>query len=91
MELIRIEDITHVLAMLCCTNGHFKSFCSIGQHCINCAEKAAAQECSVRVQLGCLFYDGSEVYFSDVTRPVKKALPKYLEQVAEESTYHGRD
>lgn len=77
--LIRIEDIAHALAMLCRANGHFKSFYSVGQHCINCAEEAAARGYSARVQLGCLLHDGSEAYLSDVTRPVKKALPKYLE------------
>lgn len=79
MDLIRIEDIAHALAMLCRANGHFKSFYSVGQHCINCAEEAAARGYSARVQLGCLLHDGSEAYLSDVTRPVKKALPKYLE------------
>ena len=78
-DLIRIEDIAHALAMLCRANGHFKSFYSVGQHCINCAEEAAARGYSARVQLGCLLHDGSEAYLSDVTRPVKKALPKYLE------------
>ena len=78
-DLIRIEDIAHALAMLCRANGHFKSFYSVGQHCINCAKEAAARGCSVRVQLGCLLHDGSEAYLSDVTRPVKKALSKYLE------------
>ena len=78
-DLIRIEDIAHALAMLCRANGHFKSFYSVGQHCINCAEEAAARGYSVRIQLGCLLHDGSEAYLSDVTRPVKKALPKYLE------------
>ena len=79
IDLIRVEDIAHALAMLCRANGHFKSFYSVGQHCINCAEEAAARGCSARVQLGCLLHDGSEAYLSDVTRPVKKALPKYLE------------
>ena len=79
--LIRIEDIAHALAMLCRANGHFKSFYSVGQHCINCAEEAAARGYSARVQLGCLLHDGSEAYLSDVTRPVKKALSKYLEIV----------
>ena len=78
-DLIRIEDIAHALSMLCRANGHFKSFYSVGQHCINCAEEAAARGYSARVQLGCLLHDGSEAYLSDVTRPVKKALPKYLE------------
>ena len=79
IDLIRIEDIAHALAMLCRANGHFKSFYSVGQHCINCAEEAAARGYSARVQLGCLLHDGSEAYLSDVTRPVKKAMPKYLE------------
>lgn len=79
VDLIRIEDIAHALSMLCRANGHFKSFYSVGQHCINCAEEAAARGCSTRVQLGCLLHDGSEAYLSDVTRPVKKALPRYLE------------
>lgn len=59
-DLIRIEDIAHALAMLCRANGHFKSFYSVGRHCINCAAEAAARGCSVRVQLGCLLHDGSE-------------------------------
>ena len=78
-ELICIEDIAHALSMLCRTNGHFWSFYSVGQHCINCAREAAARGYSVRVQLGCLLHDGSEAYLSDVTRPVKQALPVYLE------------
>ena len=77
--LIRIEDIAHSLAMLCRANGHFWSFYSVGQHCINCAKEAAARGYSARVQLGCLLHDGSEAYLSDVTRPVKQVLPKYLE------------
>ena len=79
MDLIRIEDIAHALSLLCRANGHFRSFYSVGQHCINCAEEATARGFSARVQLGCLIHDGSEAYLSDVTRPVKKALPKYLE------------
>ena len=78
-EKIYIEDIAHALAMLCRANGHFKSFYSVGQHCINCAREAEARGYSRRVQLGCLLHDGSEAYLSDVTRPVKQVLPKYLE------------
>lgn len=75
--LIEITDIAHSLSMLCRANGHFKSFYSVGQHCINCAREAAARGYSRRVQLACLLHDGSEAYLSDVTRPVKQELPQY--------------
>lgn len=78
-EKIRIQDIAHSLSMLCRANGHFKSFYSVGQHSINCMLEAAARGYSERVQLACLLHDASEAYLSDVTRPVKKELPKYLE------------
>ncbi len=78
-EEIVITDIAHSLSMLCRANGHFKHFYSVGQHCINCAKEAAARGHSIRVQLACLLHDGSEAYLSDVTRPVKAEIPKYLE------------
>ena len=78
-ELVQIEDIAHALSMLCRANGHFRSFYSVGQHCINCMKEAVARGYSERVQLACLLHDASEAYLSDVTRPVKQELPKYLE------------
>jgi 5'-deoxynucleotidase YfbR-like HD superfamily hydrolase len=78
-EQIIIEDIAHALSFLCRANGHFKSFYSVGQHCLNCAREAAARGYSLRVQLGCLLHDGSEAYVSDITRPVKQVLPMYLQ------------
>ena len=78
-ELIDITDIAHALSMLCRANGHFKSFYSVGQHCINCAKEAKARGYSEFVQLACLLHDASEAYLSDVTRPVKQELPRYLE------------
>lgn len=75
--LVDIEDIAHSLSMLCRANGHFKSFYSVGQHCINCALEARARGYSRRVQLACLLHDASEAYLSDVTRPVKQELPQY--------------
>lgn len=77
--LIDIRDIAHSLSMLCRANGHFKSFYSVGQHCINCANEAAARGYSKKVQLACLLHDGSEAYLSDVTRPVKQEIPRYKE------------
>ncbi len=78
-KLIRIRDIAHALSMLCRANGHFTSFYSVGMHSLNCAAEAAARGHSVKVQLACLLHDASEAYLADVTRPVKKELPKYLE------------
>ena len=75
--LIEIGDIAHSLSMLCRANGHFRSFYSVGQHCINCCKEAAARGHSRRVQLACLLHDASEAYLSDVTRPVKQELPQY--------------
>ena len=79
VALIDIQDIAHALAMLCRANGHFKSFYSVCQHSINCAKEAEARGYSQRVQLACLLHDASEAYLSDVTRPVKAELPRYLE------------
>ena len=78
-ELISIVDIAHALSMLCRANGHFKSFYSVGQHSINCMQEAKARGYSRKIQLACLLHDASEAYLSDVTRPVKQELPKYLE------------
>ena len=77
--LIEITDIAHSLSMLCRANGHFRTFYSVGLHSINCMKEAAARGHSRRVQLACLLHDGSEAYLSDVTRPVKQEMPKYLE------------
>ena len=89
-ELIRIEDIAHSLSMLCRANGHFKSFYSVGQHCVNCCKEAAARGWSRRVQLACLLHDGSEAYLSDVTRPVKQELPQYklIEEPLQEAIWN---
>ena len=76
---IDIVDIAHALSLLCRANGHFEHFYSVALHSINCAEEAKARGYSKRVQLGCLLHDASEAYLSDVTRPIKVQLDKYLE------------
>lgn len=78
-EDIDILDIAHALHLLCRANGHFPHFYSVAQHSINCMREAMLRGYSKRVQLGCLLHDASEAYLSDVTRPVKAMLPKYLE------------
>lgn len=79
INLIDIRDIAHSLSLLCRANGHFKTFYSVALHSINCALEAKARGYSKRIQLSCLLHDASESYLSDITRPVKKSLPQYLE------------
>ena len=76
---IDISDIAHALSLICRANGHFKYFYSVAQHCIACAEEAAERGYSLEVTLGCLLHDASEAYLCDVTRPVKKHIPQYLQ------------
>lgn len=78
-EQIRAADIAHALSNLCRANGHCRHFYSVAQHCINCAREAAAREYSRRVQIACLLHDASEAYLSDITRPVKRNIPIYLD------------
>jgi hypothetical protein len=79
IEKIKVEDIAHALSLMCRANGHIHSFFSVAQHSINCCVEAEAREYSKRIQLACLLHDASEAYISDITRPVKKELPRYLE------------
>ena len=76
-EMIRIEDIAHALSLICRGNGHVKTFWSVGQHSINCANEAVARGLSDRMALACLLHDASECYMSDIPRPFKKELPEY--------------
>ncbi len=78
-RLIDIFDIAHALSLICRANGHFSRFYSVAQHSLACAREAEAREYPDDVVLGCLLHDASEAYLSDVTRPVKALLPRYLE------------
>ncbi|MBR4658391.1 MAG: phosphohydrolase [Clostridia bacterium] len=77
--LIDIFDIAHALSLICRANGHFSRFYSVAQHSLACAREAEAREYSDDLVLACLLHDASEAYLSDVTRPVKALLPRYLE------------
>jgi len=78
-ELIDIRDIAHALSMMCRANGHFPTFYSVAQHSLNCMREAKERGLSERMQLACLLHDASEAYISDLTRPVKSAMPEYRE------------
>ena len=79
IDQIKIEDIAHALSLMCRANGHIKRFYSIAQHSINCANEAKARGLNIKLQLACLIHDGSEAYLSDITKPVKKHLPQYID------------
>lgn len=79
VNLIDINDIAHSLSFLTRGNGHIKCFYSVAQHSIACAKEAIARDLPREIVLGCLLHDSSEAYLADVTRPVKKSLPYYLE------------
>jgi hypothetical protein len=76
---IFITDIAHALSLMTRANGHIKHFYSVAQHSINCALEALAMGATGMAQLACLLHDASEAYISDITRPIKKNLPAYLE------------
>ena len=76
---ILIEDIAHALSLMTRANGHFPEFYSVAQHCIHCYDEAKERGYSDRVCLACLIHDASEAYLADITRPVKRNLPGYLE------------
>lgn len=78
-EELDIRDIAHALSLMCRANGHIRHFYSIAQHCLNCSREAKARGLSEKIQLACLLHDASEAYLSDITRPIKRSLPQYLE------------
>lgn len=78
-EEIDIIDIAHALSLMCRANGHIRHFYSVAQHCLNCSLEAKARGLSEDIRLACLLHDASEAYISDITRPVKRSLPQYVE------------
>ncbi len=79
VEDILPADVAHALSYMCRANGHFKSFYSVAQHCLQCEAEARARGYSREVRLACLIHDASEAFISDITRPVKRTLTQYKE------------
>lgn len=75
----KIEDIAHALSLMTRANGHFISFYSVAQHCINCSLEGEERGYDHRLNLALLLHDASEAYLSDLTRPVKSSLEDYSE------------
>ena len=84
-----LTDVVHALSLQCRAGGHFESFYSVAQHCLNCEAEARARGLSPRVRLACLLHDAGEAYLSDLIRPVKALLPDYaaLEQKVDAAVF----
>jgi 5'-deoxynucleotidase YfbR-like HD superfamily hydrolase len=72
--MIDIRDIAHALARIGRYNGHTTEFYSVAQHCILVSRQLPKEEA-----LHGLLHDAAEAYLGDVTAPLKRQLPKYME------------
>ena len=73
------QDLDMLESLLCRGGGQTKTFYSVAQHSMACAEEANLRGHTSPVILGCLLHDACEAYLSAVTRPVKRELPQYLQ------------
>ena len=76
---IDIADIAHALSLMTRAGGHFPQFYSVCQHSIHCCEEAIDRDLPAKTAMFCLLHDGSEAYIADITRPVKRLVPGYLD------------
>ena len=76
-RMINIADIAQSLSNMCRFNGHIKEFYSVAEHCFHASYLVPDE-----IALEALLHDAAEAYISDVTEPVKNAIPLFrdLEQ-----------
>lgn len=67
-------DIAHALGHLCRYGGHVRTHYSVAQHCVLMSEAVSPANA-----LWALLHDATEAYVGDVIRPLKRALPAYVE------------
>lgn len=78
-DLLDPRDIARSLSLQCRGNGQVTGFFSVAQHCIKCANEAAARGYSDRMVFALLLHDAIEAYMSDIPRPFKHELPQLIE------------
>lgn len=71
-DQIDIDDIAHTLSLLCRFGGHCKTFYSVAEHSVRCAQVASPEN-----KLEALLHDASEAYLVDMPRPIKQELQGY--------------
>ena len=76
---ICIDDIAHALSLICRGNGQISCFYSVARHSICCAKEAYERGLGARVELLCLIHDAAEAYIGDMTRPLKRQMPKFAD------------
>ena len=76
---IDFGDIAGGLSKICRFGGQIRAFYSVAEHCVHCAEQAAADGLSLNHQRDALMHDASEAYIFDCVKPLKMLLPRYAE------------
>lgn len=71
-DQIDIDDIAHTLSLLCRFGGHCRTFYSVAEHSVRCAQVATPER-----RLEALLHDASEAYLVDMPRPIKQELQGY--------------
>lgn len=81
---IDIIDIAHAESLLCRYTGQVKRFYSIADHSIRASMMVPRE-----LALAALLHDASEAYISDISRPLKHALPMYrdIEAIVQTAIY----
>ncbi|MFE8701188.1 hypothetical protein ACFYKX_11335 [Cytobacillus sp. FJAT-54145] len=76
-EEVDVQDMIHATSLLCRYGGHTKFFYSVAHHSLLVARYLKEKGASALVQFYGLWHDGTEAYFVDLPRPVKRHMKKY--------------
>lgn len=76
VEDVHIHDIAHALAHQCRFTGHTRSFYSVAEHSVRCADLVDPD-----FALDALLHDAAEAYLGDVSSPLKRVLGEAWREV----------
>lgn len=72
-DQICMQDIAHALSMQCRFGGHSRRFYSVAEHCILASRLVSSEDA-----LWALLHDAAEAYLSDLPKPFKDGVAKYI-------------